>query len=171
MAIAWEFADEMFEIEEQTIIGGRSSRIRKRAFRDPNYSLKDMLLDGRRDESSTYQAKHIESKEEMSELTAATERFRANQNNKSQTVCSHCGGTFPHKRPCPAKGKHAENLISLIILPLHAEVLKLPNKTKHILSQERSPVQSGHYNMKVITVTMSVCMLLVQSIQPKEHLG
>ncbi len=40
-----EFADETFEIEEQIIIGGRSSRIRKRALRDPEYSLKDMLID------------------------------------------------------------------------------------------------------------------------------
>ena len=46
MAKTCEFADEAFEIEEQIIIGGRSSRIRKRALRDPDYSLKDMLLDG-----------------------------------------------------------------------------------------------------------------------------
>ena len=64
MAKTCEFADEAFEIEEQIIIGGRSSRIRKRALRDPDYSLKDMLLDGRRDETSMYQAKDIESKEE-----------------------------------------------------------------------------------------------------------
>ena len=62
MAKTCEFADETFEIEEQIIIGGRLSRIRKRALRDPDYSLKDMLIDGRRDESSSYQAKDIESK-------------------------------------------------------------------------------------------------------------
>ena len=69
MAKVCEFHDENFEIEEQIIIGGRSSRIRKRALRDPDYSLKDMLIDGRRDETSDYQAKDIESKEGYTENT------------------------------------------------------------------------------------------------------
>ena len=40
-----------------------SSKIRKRVLRDPQLALKDMLLKGRRDEQSTYQAKDIESKD------------------------------------------------------------------------------------------------------------
>ena len=60
MAKPCEFADETFEFEEQIITWGRSSRIRKKALRDPAYSLKDMLIDGRRDETSSYQAKEIE---------------------------------------------------------------------------------------------------------------
>ena len=40
-----------------------SSKIRKRALRDPQLALKDMFLKGRRDEQSTYQAKDIESKD------------------------------------------------------------------------------------------------------------
>ena len=51
MAQTCEFQDVDFEIEEQIIIGGSSSRIRKRALRDPTYNLAAMLLDGRRDES------------------------------------------------------------------------------------------------------------------------
>ena len=54
MAQTCEFQDVDFEVEEQIIIGGSSSRIRKRAPRDPTYNLAAMLLDGRRDESSTY---------------------------------------------------------------------------------------------------------------------
>ena len=60
MAQTCEFQDVDFEIEEQIIIGGTSSRIRKWALRDPTYNLAAMLLDGRRDESSTYQARKIE---------------------------------------------------------------------------------------------------------------
>ena len=41
-----EFQDINFEIEEQIIIGGSSSRIRKRALGDPTYNLAAMLLDG-----------------------------------------------------------------------------------------------------------------------------
>ena len=58
-----EFADDNldFEIEQQILVGGTSSRIRKRAIRDPKYTLKDMLVDGLRDEISTYQSREIES--------------------------------------------------------------------------------------------------------------
>ena len=52
-----EFTNPDFEIEQQILTGGSSSKIRRRALRDPDYKLKDMLLDGRRDEMSSYQAK------------------------------------------------------------------------------------------------------------------
>ncbi len=45
------------------IMGGNSSKIRKRALRDPTFDLKSMLLERHREEQSTYQAKQIESKE------------------------------------------------------------------------------------------------------------
>ena len=57
LAETCEFAEVEFEIEQQIIIGGTSSKIRKNALRDPNYDLKAMLLEGRRDEQSTFQAK------------------------------------------------------------------------------------------------------------------
>ena len=56
-----EFNYVEFEIEQQIIIGGTSSKIRKRALRDHQFALKDMLLEGIRDEQSPYQAKDIES--------------------------------------------------------------------------------------------------------------
>ena len=40
------FADEDFEIEQQILMAGTSSRIRKRALRDPTYTLKHILVDG-----------------------------------------------------------------------------------------------------------------------------
>ena len=49
LSVNCEFADADFEIEEQIIIGRLSSRIRKKALREPEYRLKDMFLDGRRD--------------------------------------------------------------------------------------------------------------------------
>ena len=68
-----EFADLDFELEEQIIIGGSSSRIRKLALRDPKYDLKAMLLDGRSDEISKFQSKEIEGKpdcrEEINQVT------------------------------------------------------------------------------------------------------
>ena len=46
MAQTCEFRDSDFEIEEQVIIGGTSSRVRKQAPRDPTYNLAAMLLYG-----------------------------------------------------------------------------------------------------------------------------
>jgi hypothetical protein len=61
LAQTCEFASPDFEIEEQIIIGGASSKIRKRALRDPSFNLQlaAMLLEGRRDEQSAFQAKDI----------------------------------------------------------------------------------------------------------------
>ena len=59
-----EFAEDNleFEIEQQILAGGTSSRICKRALRDSKYTLKNkMLLEGRRDEISRYQSREIES--------------------------------------------------------------------------------------------------------------
>ena len=51
-----EFNDADFEIKMQIVCKGTSSRLRKKALRDPKYTLSDMLLDGRQTESSTAQA-------------------------------------------------------------------------------------------------------------------
>ena len=93
-----EFNDVDFEIEEQIIIEGTSSKIRKKALRDPNFDLKAMLLEGRRDEQSEYQAKDIESNEQTEETTHQLDA-------RPTQTCRNCGGTFPHEGGCPAKGK------------------------------------------------------------------
>ncbi|CAB4016472.1 Retrovirus-related Pol poly from transposon, partial [Paramuricea clavata] len=59
MAATCEFNDVEFEIEQQIIIGGISSKIRKHALRDPKFDWKGMLLEGRRDEQSSYQIKPL----------------------------------------------------------------------------------------------------------------
>ena len=94
-----EFHNADFEVEQQIIVGGKSSSIRKKALKDPEYKLKDMLTDGRRKESSTLQAKEIERKsikeEEIDKVTA--------KKRTQSTKCWHCGGNFPHfNEKCPA---------------------------------------------------------------------
>ncbi len=86
MSETCEFANVDFEIEEQIIIGGNSSKIRKRALRDPTFDLKAMLLEGRRDEQSTYQAKQIESKESIDGETNKIE-----QKSSTSVTCRNCG--------------------------------------------------------------------------------
>ena len=87
-----EFADVDFEIEEQIIIGGNSSKIRKRALRDPTFDLNAMLLEGRHAESA-YQAKQIESKDLTDGETNKTE-----QKSSSIVMCRNCGRNYPHTR-------------------------------------------------------------------------
>ena len=59
LAESCEFHDLEFEIQVQIVIGGRSTCLRKQALRDPKYTLKDMLLEGRRAETSAQQATDI----------------------------------------------------------------------------------------------------------------
>ncbi|CAB4039327.1 Retrovirus-related Pol poly from transposon, partial [Paramuricea clavata] len=106
-----EFADVEFEIEEQIIIGGNSSKIRKRALRDPTFDLKSMLLEERRDEQSKYQAEQIESKEQADGEANKLEQKPNNGNisNRSNVICRNCGRAYPHTGACPAKGKTCNN--------------------------------------------------------------
>ena len=98
-----EFSDVSFEIMVQIVIGGKSSRVRKQALRDPKYSLQDLLLDVRREETSKVQAADIEGSLDGQALNAFNTKISRGENNKT---CFNCGGDFPHKeRPCPAKNK------------------------------------------------------------------
>ena len=102
MAVPCEFGDSLtFELEEQIIIRGTSSRIRKQALWDPIYDLKAILLDGRRDDISHYQSKEIE---------AQKPEWRAEETNRITATqpalqCHHCGRAPHHNTVCPAKGK------------------------------------------------------------------
>ena len=99
------------EIEDQTIIGGTSSKIRKQALRDSSFKLKDMLLEGRRDEQSKFQAKDIESKDNSVAFAQAISRSSSrNVPSKQKALkCHNCGGAYPHTGRCPAKGKQCRN--------------------------------------------------------------
>ena len=101
-----EFEDVDFEIEEQIIIGGQSSRFRRRALRDPMYTLKDMLIDGRRDETSSYQA-HIQKQPTYTRK----QRTVCNRSliKRLATIVEEYGRT---KNNAPLKGKHVASAIN-----------------------------------------------------------
>ena len=90
-----DFHDTDFEIKMQIVCSGTSSRLRKRALRDADYSLKDMLVDSRKAEISTAQASGIE--EQFKEL-------QVNETKTSSRKCYYCGLGYPQNdRPCPTK--------------------------------------------------------------------
>ena len=96
-----QFTNVDSEIEQQIITGGKFTQIRKSALKNPNYTLKDMLVDGRGKEFSSYQAKDIESKLKEESI----DRFIQIPSTEIKRKCFYCGGEFPHKAICLAKGK------------------------------------------------------------------
>lgn len=91
-----DFTDVEFEIKMQIVCNGTSSRLRKKALKERDYSLKDMLIDGRKSETSNAQASGME------------EKFKGVHLNQIRTksttsTCYNCGFAYPHSdRPCPA---------------------------------------------------------------------
>ena len=98
LAQTCSFNDVDFEIEQQIITAGLSSRIRKNALRDATYDLKS-ILNGQCDELSAYQACDIESKDERNKFNSD------GVNQMASTMCRNCEGAWPHKGKCPAHSK------------------------------------------------------------------
>ena len=91
-----EFVDVEFEIKMQIVCNGTSSRLRKKALKESNYSLKDMLIDGRKSETCSAQASGMEEKFKDVQLNQV-------ERKPAQSKCYNCGFAYPHlDRPCPA---------------------------------------------------------------------
>ena len=90
-----DFLDTDFEIKMKIVCIGTSTGLRKRALRDTEYSLKDMLVEGRKAEISTAQTSGTEEK---------FQELRVNAIRKPGKKCYYCGFDYPHTdRPCPAQ--------------------------------------------------------------------
>ena len=100
-----------------------------------------MLVDGRRDEISTYQSREIES---TGHSDAQTHQIRPRQrkDNFNTKPSRNCGGTFPHKDfSCPAKGKEC----NLCKKPNHfASVCRSAVKPKQHSSYSRKPCEISY---------------------------
>jgi hypothetical protein len=92
MAATCEFNDE---IEQQIIIGGTSSKIRKQALRDPKFDLKSMLSEGRRDEQSSYMRLRTLSQKSQPRYIQ-TNSTRNQRKPKRKHVAINCGREYPH---------------------------------------------------------------------------
>eukprot|EP00794_Sanderia_malayensis_P016635 gene16635-18325_t len=98
-----DFGDRVdFEIKLQIVTNGTSTHLRKKALRDPDFTLKQMLEEGQRVEASTQQTTEIEN-------TSCASVDHVNLvKGKKQTAhkkCKNCGGAYPHLSNCPAQGK------------------------------------------------------------------
>ena len=52
----------------QIVARGSSSRLRKKALRDPTFTLREILLDGQRDETIAHQASNVQGNTEAKQI-------------------------------------------------------------------------------------------------------
>ncbi len=147
-------ADETFkdEVEEDIIIGYCSSKRRHYGLWDPAYSLNDMLLDERWDESSALQAKSIEANKPHIENK---HHVQTSQNTSSNKIYGHFEGRIPHTVQCPARGKTCR------ICNKHNTFAA---QSKHQLNRKKMHKiildQSDHFNIKTTSLTKNTFMWL-----------
>ena len=88
-----EFVDVEFEIKMQIVCkmqtAGTSSRLRKKALKESNYSLIDMLIDGRKSETCSAQASGMEEKFKDVQLNQV-------ERKPTESKCYNCGFAYPH---------------------------------------------------------------------------
>lgn len=122
-----EFNDVEREILSQVIQNCRSNRLRRRALREPDKSLTEIIELGRSLELADSQASTMEGGERVNKLhpvpkddkwTGKPESRRgikkssshkAKKASSSSSTCRRCGGTYPHADVCPAQGKKCHN--------------------------------------------------------------
>lgn len=122
-----DFLNTDEEILSQVIQHCKSSRLRKRALREPDKSLKEILELGRSLEMVDKQAAAIEDeavntiknprfqkqttnrKPDMHKSTPTSRNANAKKTTqtpqKPPNACLRCGGKYPHETTCPAMGK------------------------------------------------------------------
>ena len=97
-----DFTDNNAEIKSQIIQGCISSNLRKKALKDDNITLDDLLKAARALEIADTQSKGMEAN--VLQVNRVMHRKPSKQEGKKYT-CYNCGGEYPHETECPAKGK------------------------------------------------------------------
>ena len=106
-----DFHDLDFEILVQIVIHGRSTHLRKYALKDSKITLKDVLLAGRQEEVSKFQAATSEGRDnptarETEVIHVKNTRKPRNKSRKNAKTYKKWGKEWPHKNgECPAQGQ------------------------------------------------------------------
>ena len=103
---------------------GTSSHLQKRALRDPDYTLAEMLIDGCKTQTIHAQCSGMESEFQAIQVINITKKL--------DSTCYHCGFSYPHKdKLCPA----------------HNATCNLCGKHGHFAKVSRSKVSSNKLNL------------------------
>lgn len=126
LAQSCSFHDNEQEVLSQLIQHCSSQRLRRRALREPDKSLSDIITMGRLLEQSEAQARQMETgnssvnavqrsqrnqRQHIPEQKPRKQQWQSNQQARKQyqssssKVCRNCGGDYPHQDECPAKGR------------------------------------------------------------------
>eukprot|EP00057_Strongylocentrotus_purpuratus_P005494 XP_003731095.1 PREDICTED: uncharacterized protein K02A2.6-like [Strongylocentrotus purpuratus] len=116
LAQTCKFHDANSEILSQLIQHCSSLRFRRRALREQDKSLSDILAMGRLLEQLDAQAKLMEDGPAIVKaVQTAKPRFQSQKprfpsqqhfsKRRSSGICKYCGGQLPHSADCPARGK------------------------------------------------------------------
>lgn len=118
-----EFNDVNKEILSQIIQHCRSNRLRRRALRELDMTLQNLMDVGRAMEVAELQAQTMEEQCERSvnvmnkpKINSKHRRagkpkgqFKGKASAAANSTCRNCGGPYPHATECPAKGKQCRN--------------------------------------------------------------
>lgn len=126
LASTCEFVDTMREIRMQIILGCRSNELRFEILCEKGITLKSILNAARAMEQAAEISAHLRRKLRLEEAaaqdrplpstlkelgsgpsTSDSERGRRARTQSKQ--CNNCGGSFPHRNQCPARGTSCEN--------------------------------------------------------------
>ena len=116
LASSCEFTSVDKEIKSQIILSCSSSRLRRRALREPTITMKGLLDLGRAMELSETQASGIESQSSAPfdevNYTRASQRSPAREPISRLSTCGHCRNAYPYPQgqlSCPAVVLNVEN--------------------------------------------------------------
>ena len=109
------FTDVDKEILSQVIQHCSSSRFRRRALREPDKSLTEILDIGRTLELTDKHAASMENEsisavrynknQQTTRRDTPLSHKETTQDRHSKKTCKNCGGAYPHSGSCPARGK------------------------------------------------------------------
>lgn len=160
-----EFADVNHEIKAQLIQSCSSTRLRRRALREPGNSLDDLLEYGRTLELSEQQAAGMEQSVAASvnavHQNGRTATSRRARRAKPNVQCRNCGGNYPHDGNYPAKGKDCKACGKLNHFAKQCRAKqRTPGKDFEIKHRDNSKQHKMHkkvYNITSTTHSTTLC--------------
>ena len=101
-----DFHDAEFEIKMQIVLNGTSSCLRKRAPRDPDYTLADMFIDGRNTETIHAQCSGMESQFQAIQVNNITKKSDYTCYTVDSVTLIKTNFVLPVMPTCNLCGKH-----------------------------------------------------------------
>ena len=155
-----DFGDRVdFEIKLQIVTNGTSTHLRKKALRDPDFTLKQMLEEGQRVEASTQQTTEIENNLGAAANQVNFVKGRNNQPTKSAEIVVEHTHTIPAAQP---KARNVINVVRIIILPNSACQIQIMNLTNLVKQENLGPNKSDRSLKRKVLVTQKIMCMFIQ---------